>query len=290
MNVLVSDAMKNLSTYVKYEDFIKFEEAAKEYDDYAVRKRARMGDYPLFIRLLFFTGARISEIVGGNQRVFTQCLFPGFKKRKGHCPKWAMAKDDRVCIDAGCKYLNTYVQKKHRGIRVKDIVFNDRIIAVYGKNVKSDELKARTVVIDTDTLELIKQHIERYSLKPNDKIINLNENGAKTLINTLRDTVGMPWVSAHKFRHGHAIYCIQRGMDLRTLQQQLGHTDLGTTAIYLQFAVDDRKKSYDKVFGAKPDHVKVQCPSCGFTFRLKKDLCIDFEDRLTAVKTISKMH
>jgi integrase/recombinase XerD len=38
----------------------------------------------------------------------------------------------------------------------------------------------------------------------------------------------------------------------------LGHEDLGTTAIYLQFAVGDRTKAYDKVFGAKPDHVKMQ--------------------------------
>jgi integrase/recombinase XerD len=141
-----------------------------------------------------------------------------------------------------------------------------------------------------ETLELIREHISRYSLGPNDKIISLNENGAKTLINKLREMVGMHWLSAHKFRHGHAIHCIQNGMDIRTLQQQLGHSDMGTTAIYLQFAVTDRKKSYDKVFSAKPDSVKAQCPSCGFTFRLKRDMGIDFEDRLTAIKTISKMH
>ncbi len=70
---------------------------------------------------------------------------------------------------------------------------------------------------------------------------------------------------------------------MRTLQQQLGHEDLGTTAVYLQFALDDRKKAYDKVFGAKPDHLKIQCPSCGFTFKLKKNKEIDLEDRIKAV-------
>jgi len=93
----------------------------------------------------------------------------------------------------------------------------------------------------------------------------------------------MPWISAHKFRHGHAIYCIQGGMDIRTLQQQLGHADLGTTAVYLQFAVDDRKKVYDKVFCSKPNHIKVQCPSCGFSFRLKKTREIEFEDKLRTI-------
>jgi integrase/recombinase XerD len=131
--IMVSEARKNLSTNLRYEDIHELEKAAKEYEERAFRKRARKGDYSLFIRLLFFTGARISEIVGGNQRIFTQCLFPGYKKRKGNCPKWATLNDDKVCTESNCRYLTAYVQKRHHGIRVKDIVFNDRIIAVYGK-------------------------------------------------------------------------------------------------------------------------------------------------------------
>jgi len=60
-------------------------------------------------------------------------------------------------------------------------------------------------------------------------------------------------------------------------------SDLGTTAVYLQFAVDDRKKVYDKVFCSKPNHIKVQCPSCGFSFRLKKTREIEFEDKLRTI-------
>jgi len=278
---MVKEAMKNLSAYIKYEDFLTLEQAAKEYENIAILKGANKGDYSLFIRMLFFTGARIAEVVGVPKRVFTQCLH--FNKRKGNCPKWIVERDDAVCLRNSCPHLSTYVQKEHHGIRVKDIVFRDRLIAVYGKNVKSTELKARTIIIDTDTLNKIQEHIKKYSLKLNDKIINLNSNGAKLFIEKLRERVGLHWVTAHKFRHGHAIYCIQNGMDLRTLQQQLGHEDLGTTAIYLQFAVDDRKKAYDKVFGAKPDHIKLQCPSCGFNYKLKRNKEIDLEDRIKAV-------
>ncbi len=278
---MASEAIKNLSAYVTYEDFLKLEQAAKDYENSAVLKRARKGEYSLFIRLLFFTGARIAEIVGAPKRTFTQCLF--YNKRKGRCPKWSAIREDKVCIDSKCPHFMTYVQKEHHGIRVRDIVFKDRLIAVYGKSVKSIELKPRTVIIDLDTLNLVHNHIKKYSLKPNDKIINLNENGAKLYIEKLREKVELSWVTAHKFRHGHAIYCIQHGMDLRTLQQQLGHEDLGTTAVYLQFAVEDRKKAYDKVFGAKLDHIKVQCPKCGLAFRLKKNKEIDLEDRIKAV-------
>jgi hypothetical protein len=278
---MVANAMKNLSAYVMFQDFQTLEQAAKEYENIAVLKHARKGDYSLFIRLLFFTGARIAEIVGVPKRIFTQCLY--FNKRKGNCPQWIIERDDSVCLRKSCPYLSTYIQKEHHGIRVKDIVFRDRLIAVYGKNVKSNELKPRTIIIDMDTLNLVQEHIKKYSLKPNDKIINLNGNGAKLYLEKLRKKVNMDWVTGHKFRHGHAIYCIQHGMDIRTLQQQLGHEDLGTTAIYLQFAVNDRKKAYDKVFGAKPDHVKMQCPSCGFNYRVKRNKEIDFEDRMKAV-------
>ncbi|HWQ96057.1 MAG TPA: site-specific integrase [Candidatus Methylomirabilis sp.] len=282
---MVSEAMKNLSAYVTYQDFLKLEETAKEYENNAVLKHAKKGDYSLFIRLLFFTGARIAEVVGVPKRVFTQCLH--FNKRKGNCPKWIIERDDAVCLRNSCPHLSTYIQKEHHGIRVRDIVFKDRLIAVYGKSVKSNELKARTIIIDIDTLNLIQEHIKKYSIKPNEKIINLNANGAKLFLEKLRERAGLQWVTAHKFRHGHAVYCIQHGMDLRTLQQQLGHEDLGTTAVYLQFAVKDRKAAYDKVFGAKPDYMKVQCPSCGFVFKLKTNKEIDLEDRIKAKLSIS---
>lgn len=280
---MAHEAIKNLSAYVKYEDFLDLEQLAKDLEEDCVLKKAREGDYSLLVRLLFFTGARISEIVGVPRRVYTQCLFPGNRKRKGNCPKWSVAKDDRICIDEECRFFSTYIQKYHHGIRVKDIAFKDRLIAVYGKSVKTEELKPRTVVVDQKTLDKIQEHIKRYSLKPDDKIINLNENGAKVFINKLKKESKISWLSAHKFRHGHAIYCIQNGMDIRTLQLQLGHTDLATTAIYLQFAIDDRTKVYDKVFSAKPDYVKLQCPSCGFQYKIKKNGQINLEDKLKTV-------
>jgi hypothetical protein len=118
---MASEAMKNLSAYITYEDFLKLEQAAKQYENAAVLKHAKNGDYSLFIRLLFFTGARIAEIVGAPKRTFTQCLF--YNKRKGRCPKWIATRNDTVCIDSKCPHLVPYVQKEHHGIRVKDIVF-----------------------------------------------------------------------------------------------------------------------------------------------------------------------
>jgi site-specific recombinase XerD len=39
-------------------------------------------------------------------------------------------------------------------------------------------------------------------------------------------------ISAHTFRHAVATHLLQRGTDIRTIQQLLGHNDVATTMIY----------------------------------------------------------
>ena len=52
-------------------------------------------------------------------------------------------------------------------------------------------------------------------------------------------------VSPHTLRHLHAVTALDSGVPLNDLQQQLGHTDLKTTSIYLKADINHRRKSYE---------------------------------------------
>jgi tyrosine recombinase XerC len=129
----------------------------------------------------------------------------------------------------------------------RDVDFISNIIKVMGKGKKE-----RIVPIGDMALAAIRKYLGKRK-KASDTIF-LNKNGSRITTRGVRGIVDKyikisgtkHGVSPHTLRHSFATHLLNRGADLRTVQELLGHANLSTTQIYTHLTTDRLKSVYDK--------------------------------------------
>ena len=133
------------------------------------------------------------------------------------------------------------------GLRVSDIDFIGGVAKVFGKGKKE-----RMVPVGDTALSAVRAYLEKRK-KESDTLF-LNKNGSRISVRGIRNVVkkylmlaGMKkGISPHTFRHSFATHLLNRGADLRSVQELLGHANLSTTQIYTHLTTDKLKSVYNK--------------------------------------------
>lgn len=141
------------------------------------------------------------------------------------------------------------------GLRISELVSLglDDVDAIAGIiKVMGKGRKERIAPIGEAALAAIRKYID--SRKKQSSALFLNKNGKRISIRGVRGIVEkylknagiQHGVSVHTFRHSFATHLLNRGADLRTVQELLGHASLSTTQIYTHLTTDRLKSVYDK--------------------------------------------
>lgn len=138
-------------------------------------------------------------------------------------------------------------------LRLQDIDFDNGWMTPIGKGNKQRLVplggKAKENLLAWIHGDRAKLKIESDCVLLNPRGKPLSRMGAWKIIK--RYTADMACkVSPHTFRHSFATHCLSAGMDLRILQELLGHADLTTTQIYThlqrQFLQEEHKKFHPR--------------------------------------------
>lgn len=127
-------------------------------------------------------------------------------------------------------------------INIEDIDFEEHTIRIKGKGDK-----IRIVFLDDGTLEAIRTFIGTAVEGP----LFVGQQGkhiSPRAIQHLFRHYAPAGITPHKIRHSYATELYRRSKNLRVVQENLGHTSIKTTEIYLHTDIDERRQVYQQFF------------------------------------------
>lgn len=132
-------------------------------------------------------------------------------------------------------------------LRIDSVDLHDRTIRIRGKGEKD-----RIVLFDDNTKVLIEDYLAQRDDDSEYLFINRNYEHltpryVQMMIKDYARVAGIKKkVTPHILRHSFATHLLKNGVDIRAIQQLLGHSNLSTTQIYTSVDMNTLKNVYDR--------------------------------------------
>ena len=139
------------------------------------------------------------------------------------------------------------------GINLKDLDIFSGTVIVHGKG-KKERLCALGRPARTALRNYQQQRRQRPVENTPSAPLFVNHNGGRITPRSFQrnlkaylQAAGLPPdFTPHKLRHSFATHLLDAGADLRSVQEMLGHANLGTTQIYTHVSTERLKEAYRK--------------------------------------------
>lgn len=133
------------------------------------------------------------------------------------------------------------------GLDVDDCDFIGGVVKVMGKGKRE-----RICPVGEKATDALRSYLKKRRV--NNKALFLNKSGSRLRDRSVRRIIDKyilkisfkEKISPHTLRHTFATHLLDRGADLRSVQELLGHKNLSTTQIYTHVTPERLKSVYDK--------------------------------------------
>jgi len=132
-------------------------------------------------------------------------------------------------------------------LKISDIDLISGIAKVMGKGRKERllPLGEPAILSIKKYLDLRKDNSPYFLVNKNGK--PLTDRGVRYILYKYIKKYALSFkISPHIFRHSFATHLLNRGADLRSVQELLGHSSISTTQVYTHLTIDSLKKVYEK--------------------------------------------
>ncbi len=164
------------------------------------------------LETLYSTGMRVSELVqlnmGGVDFIGGVCRVRGKGGKERLCP----------IGDRALRSIRSYLELREEKPNKRESVSNGKNQNALFLNYSPNQAGSR--LTDRSVRRVLDKYIERTCRREN--------------------------ISPHTLRHSFATHLLNKGADLRSVQELLGHENLSTTQIYTHVSTQRLKEAYDK--------------------------------------------